>query len=173
MTAGGINELLSMFDYGAPLVLTNLVYMTRPPLPVLTYNRMATPFPNSVWTATLTTILVLACLMFVIHRVHTTTELKRFELVKKVRSQVNFFLFAFAKITEPDPLPWFQEWSSGKIATLSWSVLSTFMIFFYTSNLRAHLVMIDYEEPPKGVRDIHKRGERVYIHDVALKQRYK
>ena len=25
----------------------------------------------------------------------------------------NFYIYVFAKITEPDPLPWFNKWSSG------------------------------------------------------------
>ncbi len=101
-----------------------------------------------------------------------TDKIQVYELVKKEPLLGNLILFPFTKIVEPDALPWFGKWSSGKLAYFVWMVFSTFIVFFYTSNLRAHLVYIDYENSPQGLKDIYERGQTVYQYDMAVIHRY-
>ncbi len=60
-------------------------------------------------------------------------------------------------------MPWFRSWSAGRFLIFVWMVLSLFLIMFYTSNLRASLMIIDYEKPLDTLQDIVDNGKRVYI----------
>ncbi len=171
MTVAAVNEILLLFDLGVPLRETNLVYMTRPPEAIKIYDQITRPFPDSVWVVAVMTCMILSILMYFIHTVHMKDIIRDNNLVRKEELTLNFLLFPFTKITEPDALPWFEAWSSGKLAYFLWTVFSVFIIFFYTSNLRAHLIYIDYEKTPTGLKDIYDRGERVYIYDIAIRQR--
>ncbi len=89
-------------------------------------------------------------------------------LMKHVSSQFDLFLYPFVKLTEPDPLPWFTKWSSGRLVVLLWSLTSLLLVLFYTSNLRANMIMVNYEPEPRTLLDVAERGERVYMYDLAV-----
>ncbi len=169
---GAINILLRRrYDYGIYMRLTLQRYITRQPRPINAYGNISKPFPSSVWTISVIFILVLAILLYVSHKIYQSDDLKRHQLAKEEMLAFNFFLFAFAKLTEPDPLPWFHKWSTGRFVVFLWSLLSLFLLMFYTSNLRAYMVMVEYEKAPVDLYDVYNRGQRVYIYDVAPRQR--
>ncbi len=68
-------------------------------------------------------------------------------------------------------MPWFPKWSSGRFSIFLWSYLSSFLIMFYTSNLRAHLATVDYEKPLDTLESVAENGKRVFIYNAAFKQR--
>lgn len=165
-------SIFHMFEIIYPNWSGKLVYITRYPLLVTSYNNLTKPFSAATWALSLTTIFILSILLFVTHKVYSTF-LKTFALAKEEINPSNFFLFPFTKITEPEPLPWFEKWSTGKFVVFLWSALCFFLPMFYNSNLRSHLTMLQYEKAPNTLNDITLRGQRVYIFEGAMRQRYK
>ncbi len=172
IATGGFNQILiNFFDFGHPFWYTHARFVTRTPREVTAYGNITRPFPPLIWACTAATLLILAAMLFVIYKIYFSKDFKKYKLAIKESSTFNFFLYAFAKFTEPDPLPWFNKWSTGKFVVFLWSLLSWFLIMFYTSNLRAYLVMINYEEAAETLMDIVNRNQRVYIHNLAIPQR--
>ncbi len=93
------------------------------------------PFDVEVWLSIAVTLLSLSLFFLLCHEVYSSiryTQQARFativlfqklisvslqplRLVRHESSKFNFFLFPLAKLTEPDPLPWFKglSWSAG------------------------------------------------------------
>ncbi len=158
----------NMFDFTFPIAPGNLVYLSRELQPVVSYGHITKPFPSAVWLALVITIFVLATMQFVSYRVYQMPKIVSHSLAKSEEFPLNFFLYSYVKLTEPDPLPWFKKWSTGKFLTFLWTILGLFAILFYTSNLRAHFMTIEYEEPPSTLNHVAERGKRVYIFDTAV-----
>ncbi len=76
-------------------------------------------------------------------------------------------------MTLTDPLPWFDKWTSGKLGAFLWMMFALLMISFYTSNLRAHMITIDYEEPLHTFEAIARLAGKVYLYSGAYQQRSK
>ncbi len=171
LTLAAIGPALALFDMGTPLRLTSVVYMTRAPQTILKYDKIVRPFPLNVWLMVIICCSLQTTVMYIIYKTHMTEKMKDHKLVKEEPLLGNILLFCFTKIVEPDALPWFQKWSSGKISYFVWMIYATFIVFFYTSNLRAHLVYIDYEKAPQGLKDIYERGQTVYQYGSAIRQR--
>ncbi len=172
MSIAAIVPVLILFDMGAPLRLTNVRFMTRMPRPIVTYDKIVRPFPPNVWIVFVVMSSCFAAVIYAIHKVHSLDGITNHQLVKKENLTLNLLLFPITKIVEPDALPWFEKWSSGKYVYFLWMTFCTFIVAFYTSNLRAHLVYIDYEKAPQDLKDIYERGARVYMHDNAARLRY-
>ena len=64
---------------------------------------------------------------------------------------------------EPDPIPWFPRWSSGKLLVLLWSIFALIMVQSYMGNLRANLIAVDYESPIKTHQDVLDKDVKVYM----------
>ena len=79
-------------------------------------------------------------------------------------------LFAFSKITEPDPLPWFSRTSGGRACVFCWTLFCLVMILAYQSNLRAHMTTVRYGKPLNTLEDIVEHGKRVWIVTSILTQ---
>ncbi len=85
-------------------------------------------------------------------------------LVLRESSPSNFALYPFFRFSEPDPLRWFSPgWSSGRLAVLLWTAAAFSLVLFYTSNLRAHMISVDYEAPLDTLGDIADNGATVYL----------
>ena len=52
---------------------------------------------------------------------------------------------------------------TGRDVTLLFGIFSTFMIFFYTSNVRVNMISPQYEKSLETFAEIVQRGARVYI----------
>ncbi len=170
ISMGGINGVFARFDLGSPLKLTNAVYMTRQPAQVTTYDKILRPFPSNVWMLNILLSSCLAIVIFTIHKVHMSEDLINHGVVREEKLTMNLFLFPITKIVEPDALPWFEKWSTGKFVYFLWMIFCMFIVLFYTSNLRAYLVYVDYETSPEMIKDIYERGQKVYIYKQAPTQ---
>ncbi len=172
MGFGGITNLFNpYFDFGTPIIQSKTMYFTRTPQPTNLLGNIARPFPTDVWLMFALCLLVVASALHMCNTVYNLTHLAEYQLGKKGVPSLNFYLFAFTKVTEPEIGPWFKRWSTGRFVTLMWSVNALFLILFYTSNLRAHMVTVDYEDPPKSLEDIAATGNKVYIYKSALMAR--
>ncbi len=176
ISIGGIVPIIShLFDFGTPTHLTKLRYISRLPRRVTSYayGILLDPLELPAWAMTLVTIMSLSAFLFTAHKVYTSDHLDHLKLAKPEGSTTNFIVYPMARITEPDPLPWFtSRWSAGRMVTLLWIAFSFLMNMFYACNLRAHLIVVTYEKPIDTLEDIVKNGQTVYIYDVALRQRY-
>ena len=94
---------------------------------------------------------------------------ERVELLGPSHSVADFFIRSIAGFTEPDPIEWFPKLSIGKVLALIWTMSSTFIIFFYMSNLRANLVSTDYEPLIRTPRDLLERVGTIYANDLTLR----
>ncbi len=157
-----------VFDLVAPYFSVNIIYITRAPLPVTSLENITRQFSATVWIMSLVSISALSLMLYVTYVVYNGGHMKAFELARVEKLRTNFLIFPFAKITEPDPLPWFKKWSTGKLLVLLWSLLSLLLTQFYTSNFRASLVVVTHEDPPTRLEDVLKRGETVYNFDLAV-----
>ena len=172
MTNGGLVPTIGRIcDVGVPLLLAEDVFVSRNPLPVDAYWNLLEPFSPGVWGMSVATTLALALLFWKVHAVHAGDPATR-GLVKPERSPANFLLYSVAKITEPDPLPWFEAWSSGKFLVFIWSLWSLLQTMFFTSNLRAHLVSRDFETPIDTMEDVANNPGRVWIYASATQFRF-
>ncbi len=173
LATGGLNHvLLYFFDFGHPFYYSHVRFFTRTPRKVTAYGNITRPFTPVIWAFTTVTLFAIASLMLLVYKIYTSRTMIQYKLTMIESSKFNFYLYSFAKFTEPDPLPWFDKWSTGKLVVFLWSLLSWFLIMFYTSNLRSYLVMINYEPAAKTLMDIVNRNQRVYIHDLAIPQRF-
>ncbi len=169
VTQAGMLEVFNrLFDLIVPYSESKLIYVTRAPKPMTSLGSITKQFTIVVWITSASTIFALAALLYLTHTLYQVDHIKMYTLAKEEKLKANIWIFPFAKITEPEPLPWFKKWSAGKMVVLLWSVLSTFLAHFYTSNFRASLIAVEYEEPPTTLQNVVDRGERVYIFDLAV-----
>ncbi len=165
LTSGGHFPVFNpMFDLGATIWLVKIKFVTRNPQPIVSYGQITAPFPVDVWIISLFTILLIAALLHLSNVLYQKSHMKELNLTKTEHHPINFYLFSLTKVTEPDPLPWFDKWTAGKLFSFMWGFLCMMLVFFYTSNLRAHLVTIEYEESPDTLQHIIDRGSVPYMY---------
>lgn len=76
----------------------------------------STAFTPSVWGLLGGTLLSLSFLFFFFHSLYTRVRaLEEQKKALEVTSKLDFLIFPFVKMTEPDPLPWFSRASAGKL----------------------------------------------------------
>jgi hypothetical protein len=82
---------------------------------IISYNNISRPFESFVWLCLILFLLLFSLLFWMVAFVYSEwmPNLAKFNL-KGSSSRANFLLFTFTKIAEPEPLPWFKEWSAGK-----------------------------------------------------------
>ncbi|TRY80814.1 hypothetical protein TCAL_09276 [Tigriopus californicus] len=60
--------------------------------------------------------------------------------------------------------PWrFNVFKATKVLIPLWLIFILFLDFFYESNLRAHLIAIEYDKPVDTVQDLLDRGMALYL----------
>lgn len=139
-----------------------LQFVTRKPVPIISYDQYISGFSVSVWMAILSSLLLFAICFKLFYNAYITHFPPGF--CGSLTNPFDFIILTLAGITEPDPLPWFPKWSAAKCLVLFWSILSTFIIFFYTCNLRSRLTAVTYEKPIDNARDVVERGKTVFLH---------
>ncbi len=138
------------------------------------FSNILKPFSTHVWTLLLATLTVFSLVSLMFNKMYSKVEpFQNLDLTKRETSHYIFFLYSFAKTTEPDPLPWFKTWSAGRFMTLVYYVMCFLLITSYTCNLRAYMTTIHYEIPPAGRLDLVKSQKTVYIPNENVKQRYR
>ena len=117
-----------------------------------------------VWLLLLVSTVAAALAFLTIYSVYM--HLNDSKIVNKATSYVDFIILLIGNVAESTPIPWFQSsWSGGRLLTGFWMVFGTFIVFAFSSNLRANLVAREYEKPLRTEEDIVKRGKAVYIPD--------
>ena len=161
MTSGGISlRTFMMFDCDFPLSLDRVVGVSRAPRPKLSFGNIVKPFSLLIWLCIFGSLGVLCVVFVLIYKTYTSIS-KSF--IAKEDTYVNFLLFTFCKISEPEPLPWFRHGIAGQLSVFLWTLMSLFCIFFYVSNLRAVMVTVEYEKPIDTLQDVVDNGQRVWI----------
>ncbi len=91
-------------------------------------------------------------------------EIAHEKLQKGESSLVNFGISVFFKMTEPEAIDMFtNKWSTGKLLSFLWAVLSFFIISSYNANLRAHIAAIMYELPTETIQVVIVNEKKVWI----------
>ena len=151
------------FDLSAVYHKSANVFVTRRPIPLRSYGNQFTPLDGKVWLLIGVCLLLISLCVHLTHHVHSKNPDTR-ELIRPEPNWFNFYLFTFAKITEPEALPWFVKSSSGTVLVVSWVLLSTFtVVFFYTCNLRAHMLASTFESKIETRKDVIDNGKRVWM----------
>ncbi len=172
LSHGGHFPIFSpMFDLGSSFWMVRIMFITRNPQPIVSYGQITAPFPLNVWALSVGLVIAIAALLHLSYYLYQKPHIHHLELAKVEYHPINFYLYSLTKMTEPDPLPWFEKWTSGKVFAFWWSVFCMFMVMFYTSNLRAHLITLEYEEAPDTLDHIIKRGAVPYMYGT-LRNRY-
>ncbi len=71
-------------------------------------------------------------------------------------------------MTEPEPLPWFtSRGTGGHLLVFLWTLLAWLLVMFYQSNLRAHLILLEYEEPIDTLEDVLLRAKKIWIGEAS------
>ncbi|TRY68266.1 hypothetical protein TCAL_16494 [Tigriopus californicus] len=86
------------------------------------------------------------------------------ELYRNPNSGIDFVLMTFTTFVEPDPLPWFPKWSTGRLVVLYWSLFAFLVVNFYTSNLRTNLIAPAYENRIDTTEDFLESGRELFVH---------
>ena len=157
--AASIEFVNFFFDVTRPIFQSDFVLISRTPQVVTTWGNIKSPFRDSTWALVFALLLLLSLLFLSSHKVYVSLGRR----VKPERGVSNFFLFTFCKFTEPEPLPWFKTGYGGRLLVFVWTVMSWSLLLFYQSNLRAHLMTLQYEKPILTLQDAVDNGKKVWI----------
>ena len=102
-------NLISQKDLFATLPLYR---KSRVPGNIPPYLNMTKAFSGTVWLSILTTMLALSVVFTITYHVYVKHIP---HLAGTLTSPFDFVLLTFSSIIEPDPLPWFRGYSSGKV----------------------------------------------------------
>ncbi len=153
-----VNEF---FDISHPVARLEINFISSAPKPVNSFGNLTKPFSARIWLALTITLFLIALGLSSAHSLYSKVNSS---LILPEPNTLNFFLFPFCKLTEPEPLPWFlQKGTGGHFLVFIWAVLSLMMVMFYQSNLRAHLIDVDYEKPIDSLQDVLDQSFKIYI----------
>ncbi len=147
-----------------PHMEQNFHFISRMPRVLEHVDSFLLPFSSQIWLIVMLSLLCLSIMFYATHSLYISSALIHAGLHKPETSSMNFLLFTFAKLTEPDPIPWFsQKWSTGKLVTFVWSLFSFLILSFYNCNLRAHLSAVSYEKPIDEAEDVILHGKKPWL----------
>ncbi len=147
-----------------PMTVQDMVFISRMMRPLPTYDNLSRPFSPGVWGAATASLLALGLASLTAYRLYCSAGSEvAAELVRPAHSYANFLLYPLAKIAEPEPLPWFPTASAGKLLAFLWTVLASFLVMFYLSNLRAHMIAVNAESPIDSPEDVLANDKRVFM----------
>lgn len=111
------NEVL---DYTYPTYFGIDTLATRLPARLPNYGNLVRVLPPEVWVVILALIIVMSLVFMIINKTYAHIDnsilcSKDDKLTKTVSSPVDFFIKTFSTITEPELIPWFPRWSTGKM----------------------------------------------------------
>ena len=152
-------------DFSFPYYTLRTHFATRPPILQSNLYALAKTFPGNVWGFTFVTFTFLAITFGIIFATYQRLP-REYGLLEGNYTEMPWFdliLLPVVKFLEPEPIPWFPKWSSGRLATLMYSIFCTFILFFMLSNLRTILIARKYEKPMVTEDDVLNRGKGVYI----------
>ncbi len=130
----------------------------------LTLGNIVKPFNALIWAAVTCSLFLLCTFFLAAHRVYQRLEGIS---LRPEASKLNFYIYGFCKITEPEPLPWFSKAMAGTMSVTLWTIFGLFITMFYQSNLRAFMVTKEYEKPMVSLQDVLDRGENIWMSRTA------
>ena len=157
------------FDFGFEYSRQGVTYCSRRDFPSLTIFNVINAFSPGVWAGFCCSLFSFSLAFIFTHWVYSRLPYRQLTL-KPVRLYVDFFIRSIASITEPDAIPWFKSqspFSQGRILTMIWAIFATFLIAFYNSNLRAHLIYSEREPNMRSVKDVLEMGGTLYVQNAA------
>ncbi len=150
----------------SPLTHWEIKFLSKAPKMAISFGNLTKPFSANAWLLLSMTIAIISVSLFISHRLYSNINL---DYVKPEQHWLNFFLFSFCKVTEPEPLPWFvKKGTGGHFLVFNWTILSWVAVMFYLSNLRAHLISVDYEKPIDSLQDVLERSSKIWISETIL-----
>ncbi|XP_059091071.1 uncharacterized protein LOC131886976 [Tigriopus californicus] len=153
----------ALFDCTRFTFFVTLRYVTRHPQKLLAFGNLARGFDSLSWVAVFTFLSMFSMTFAGIFYVYKYL-LKEPELYRNPNSGIDFVLMTFTTFVEPDPLPWFPKWSTGRLVVLYWSLFAFLVVNFYTSNLRTNLIAPAYENRIDTTEDFLESGRELFVH---------
>ncbi len=153
------------YDFSHVIMSSGLAYLAAAPQEVFSFGNITKPFPPLAWILIVLILFLLSSFFLVAHTIYLLLE---GPLVVPESSVLNFYLFGFCKIAEPEPLPWFKRVAGGTVAVSTWSIFALFIVLFYQSNLRAYMVTVEYEKPLNTLQDVVDSGKKVWLTDSSI-----
>ena len=154
------NPLQSGYDLSLVFIQHGFAYLALAPQEVLSFGNISEPFSELAWVGIYMTLFLLCSLFLLAHNIYHGLKCS---FVPEEHSNLNFFIYGFCKLTEPDPLPWFKGTMGGTMLVTLWSFFSLFILMFYQSNLRAYMVTVDYEKPLLTLQDVLDSGKKIWM----------
>ncbi len=161
-----VRVLNGFFDLPANMAFAEIGFASRTPKPVISFGNILKPFSILVWTLAALCLITLSTFFLASYMIYTSNEIMEQDLLsRREKFYLSFYLFSFCKITEPEPLPWFDHgWSAGKFGVFLWSVFALLMTMFYNSNLRAFMIMVEYEKSLDTLDDVIANGKTPWMY---------
>ncbi len=151
------------FELLLPFIEAPFAFISRKPSVLERVDNIFRPFSIDIWIVVIATMLCFSVVFYVVHYLYSQKLWKQ-KFHRNEDSSINFILYSFCKITEPDPVPWFTEkWSAGKLLSFQWSLFCLLIVAIYTCNLRAHFAAVDYEKPIDTAEDVIENGKRPWL----------
>ena len=158
-------EVASLFETSAYLTKMEQTFISRAPGPVASFGNLTKPFSTQLWMAICMTIAAISFCVFIAHSMYTSLGLAT--MAHPEPNQLNFILFPFCKVTEPEPLPWFSRGSGGHFLVFLWTILALLLVMCYQCNLRANLISVEYQKPIDTLQDVLTRSTKIWIGEVT------
>ncbi|TRY79367.1 hypothetical protein TCAL_14787 [Tigriopus californicus] len=155
------------FDLSNYILFSQLRYTSRVPQKTVTFGNVARGFDTWSWLAVFITLGSFSATFQLIYYVYKY-KMKDATLYKNPGNPIDFFLLTFTTFVEPDKLKWFPSWSTGKFATLLWSIFALLVVSFYTSNLRTNLIAPNFEPEINSHEDILKYDKIVHVDNILI-----
>ena len=144
-------------------------------------DNLIQPFPFIVWMLVLSSLLAFIALFVLIHTVYSNVPNTE-GLMLKSTTKIDVIIKTIGTLTEPDKFPYFPKLSTGfmKIiyfqnifllsfscslglaCTVLWGIAVTFFSFFYNSNLRAHLMNVQYSPRIDTLEDAKNHVKKMF-----------
>ncbi len=167
MSTGSLTLLHHFFEKTHAIYFSSMNYAYWRPKEIVPLGDISSPFSWTLWTYIAALLSAFALLFVLLLSVYATLDP---DLVPSKPPVSTVVLFAFSKITEPDPLPWLARTSGGRACVFCWTLFCLVMILAYQSNLRAHMTTVRYGKPLNTLEDIVEHGKRVWIVTSILTQ---
>ena len=78
------------------------------------------------------------------------------------------FLETFSQMVEPYEIKWFPKMCTGKVIIGLWSLYALFLVLFYLSVFRSHLIAPEREDPINTSQDVLARGQPIHMLHSAI-----
>ena len=115
-TCNIIQPYYSIFGFTNFFYQLEFTWVSRKPVPLTKIDNVIKVFPANIWLPLILTLSAIAVCFAAFYYAYRSQTFRHLNLVKPNVQPFDFPLLTFASLMEPDPIPWFPEYSAGKIA---------------------------------------------------------